>query len=311
MTTSKPPTLSRLTASTSTYVSHPSASVPFKISLFHSLTTPYPITKKKATISGSTYHSILTPSPLQGLFLHFHRYFTHIYEKALRDECGYTGTQPYWDWTLDWQDPRRSTVFDGSDASMGSNGKPTPHGPTNISAFGITAAIPPGTGGGCIERGPFANATVNLGPVAFAPRGPDGGLGYNPRCLTRDLNPNFSNQTKPSDVVKVIGGPDDLGTFDTVLEALEGVHAGGHFTMGGLGIDAFASPGDPAFYLHHAAVDRVWGIWQSLKPSERLQQVYGTSTAFNSEFLAFFSLFVFLSHLLGLLRAQENLQKAG
>ena len=231
---------------------------------------------------------ILTSPAPQGLFLHYHRFFTHLYEEALRDECGYTGTQPYWDWTLNWQDPRQSTVFDGSDGSMGSNGKTLhPHLPTNISAFGIHATIPPGTGGGCIEYGPFANTSVNLGPVAYAPEGPDGGLGYNPRCLTRDLNLGFSNQTKPSDVLKVIEGPQDLGTFDTVLEALEGVHAGGHFTMGGLGIDAFASAGDPAFYLHHAAIDRVWSFWQSIQPEERLEQVYGTGTAFNSEFFSF------------------------
>ena len=29
-----------------------------------------------------------------GNFLSWHRYFTWLYEKALREECGYTGTQP-------------------------------------------------------------------------------------------------------------------------------------------------------------------------------------------------------------------------
>ncbi len=29
-----------------------------------------------------------------GSFLAWHRYFTWLYEQALRDECGYTGTQP-------------------------------------------------------------------------------------------------------------------------------------------------------------------------------------------------------------------------
>lgn len=187
---------------------------------------------------------------------------------------------------------------------MGSNGAYIPNrNGTAISAFGLHVLIPPGTGGGCVTTGPFKHHITNLGPVAYAPRGPNGGLGYNPRCLVRDLSPSFSNLTKPSDVAKVMGEPQDLYSFDDLFESLTGVHAGAHFLMGGVGIDAFASPGDPAFYLHHAQVDRVWTIWQALKPEERLNQVFGTGTAFNSEFsfsLLLFSLFpsTFLFYLL-------------
>ena len=219
----------------------------------------------------------------QGQFFFFHRYFTWLYERALQEECGYKGTQPYWDWTISWEDPRQSTVFDGSAWSMGSNGQSIPHGPTNISAFGINAALAPATGGGCTYSGPFANLTVNLGPVAFKPYGPDHGLGYNPRCLVRDLSPVWSSQLKPTDVIRVLSSFTDLGSFDTAFEALDGVHAGGHFTMGGLGGDAFSSSGDPAFYLHHAQVDRIWTIWQNLNAENRTNQVYGTNTAFNGE----------------------------
>lgn len=128
---------------------------------------------------------------------------------------------------------------------MGSNGAYIPNrNGTAISAFGIHAVIPPATMGGCVTHGPFKGLTVNLGPIAFAPQGPDGGLGYKPRCLVRDLAPGYSNQTKPSDVAKVIVEPQNLGWFDEVLEALHGVHAGRDFQMGGLGIDAFSSPGD-------------------------------------------------------------------
>ena len=166
---------------------------------------------------------------------------------------------------------------------MGSNGAYIPNrNGTAISAFGLNAIIPPVTGGGCVTTGPFKNHTVNLGPVAYAPYGPDGGLGYNLRCLVQDLAPGFSNQTKTPDVVKLIEEPRDLFEFDDLFEGLSGVHAGGHFQMGGVGIDAFSSPGDPVFYLHHAQVDRVWSIWHGLKPEERLDQVFGTSTAFNS-----------------------------
>lgn len=218
----------------------------------------------------------------QGLFLHFHRYFIWLYEIALREECGYKGTQPYWDWTLSWEDPSKSTVFNGSPTSMGSNGQAIPHGYTHLAAFGITLDVPPGTGGGCLVSGPFSQGyNLSLGPIAFQPVDGDNGLDYNPRCLTRDLNPGWSNQTKPTDVVNLISGCNDLGCFDSVLEAISGVHAGGHFTIGGINNDALASAGDPAFYLHHAQVDRVWSIWQGLNAANRTNQVYGTGTAFN------------------------------
>jgi tyrosinase len=166
---------------------------------------------------------------------------------------------------------------------MGSNGASISHGPTNISAFGLSLTIPPATGGGCVYSGPFTNYTVNLGPVAFEPKGGDGGLAYNPRCLVRDLSPAWSSQTKPTDVVRLLENCTEIGCFDTVLEALDGVHAGGHFTMGGLGIDAYSSAGDPAFWLHHAMIDRVWTVWQNLDPEKRTNQVWGTATAFNSK----------------------------
>ncbi|PQE29394.1 hypothetical protein CJF32_00003136 [Rutstroemia sp. NJR-2017a WRK4] len=229
----------------------------------------------------SSQHIILTPYVhFSGLFFHFHRYLLYIYEKALREECGYSGTQPYWDWTISWEDPRKSTVFDGSPTSMGSNGAAIPHNATIISAFGLTFPVPAATGGGCIS-GPFSDYTVNLGPVAFAPYGPDGGMGYNPRCLSRDISPVWANNTKPTDVVRLVNGCTDLGCFDTACEAIDGVHGGGHFTMGGLGLDAYSSPGDPAFWLHHAMVDRVWSLWQGLDPKNRVGMVYGTGTAFN------------------------------
>lgn len=51
--------------------------------------------------------------------------------------------------------------------------------------------------------------------------------------------------------------------------------------MGGdPGADPFISPGDPAFYLHHGQVDRVYWIWQMLDFANR-KNVAGTNTFFN------------------------------
>ena len=87
-------------------------------------------------------------------------------------------------------------MFDGSPYSLGGNGEYTPHdGPLLAPAPGV-AGIPlqlaAGVGGGYVTTGPFANMTANLGPVAGlvgTVPGPDGGLGYNPRRLKRDIGP--------------------------------------------------------------------------------------------------------------------------
>lgn len=88
-----------------------------------------------------------------------------------------------------------------------------------------------------------------------------------------------------------------------------GVHAGGHFWVGGdpgklfhpspnmskpqnkipyrqtnplqTGGDLFASPGDPYFFLHHAQIDRTWWIWQNQDLKTRQNALAGTNTLFN------------------------------
>jgi len=61
-----------------------------------------------------------------------------------------------------------------------------------------------------------------------------------------------------------------------------GVHTAGHFTIGGdPGGDLFASPADPAFFLHHAMIDRVWWIWQNLDIKNRQYAIGGTLTLNN------------------------------
>ncbi|KAL8741878.1 MAG: hypothetical protein Q9184_008332, partial [Pyrenodesmia sp. 2 TL-2023] len=89
----------------------------------------------------------------QGYNIHFngnlfawHRAFLWEYEQALRNECGYRGAHPYWDWPKYYLDPASSPLFDGSDTSLGSNGEYFPHGATILTAFGLTLTLPGGTG---------------------------------------------------------------------------------------------------------------------------------------------------------------------
>ncbi|KUJ20503.1 Di-copper centre-containing protein [Mollisia scopiformis] len=239
-----------------------------------------------------------------GTFLGWHRYYVWSYEQALRTECGYTGYQPYWDWSKWAASPQTSPMFDGSPYSMGGNGEFIDHTglviPPPVAGVNPTIYLEPGFGGGCVQSGPFSNMTVNLGPIGAAggliingtetnvPEGPDGGFGYNPRCLKRDVGPfcleKYNNYTRIYDLMtlrKTIAEfQDDLegpvGTGDL------GPHGGGHFTIGGdPGGDLFTSPGDPAFYLHHAQVDRLWTLWQAQDPSTRQYALSGTNTMLN------------------------------
>jgi len=92
--------------------------------------------------------------------------------------------------------PQSSPIFDGSPYSMGGNGEYIPHPglvlPPPVEGVSPTIYLDAGFGGGCVKSGPFKNMTVNLGPIGLpnTTAGPDGGLGYNPRCLKRDVGPS-------------------------------------------------------------------------------------------------------------------------
>ena len=62
----------------------------------------------------------------------------------------------------------------------------------------------------------------------------------------------------------------------------------GHFAMGPVAMDVFSSPSDPAFWLHHANVDRLWAMWQGQdRKGGRVGMVWGTGTSYDSFFLFF------------------------
>ncbi|KAF2146390.1 uncharacterized protein K452DRAFT_219628 [Aplosporella prunicola CBS 121167] len=230
-----------------------------------------------------------------GTFLSWHRWFTWAYEQALRNECGYTGTQPYWDWS---QTARTgfaaSPIFDGSAVSLSGNGAPVPNqgevlvgGPDTTGLAPIR--LPPGSGGGCVYAGPFSNMSVNLGPaLLFLPNGShvsaSNPLDYNARCLRRDLTDAVLRaNANASSIATLVLDSGDIHSFQTAMQgapgASLGVHGGAHYALGGdPGRDFFVSPGDPAFFLHHAMVDRVWWVWQMRGQGVRLPQVAQTGT---------------------------------
>ncbi|KAL1850709.1 hypothetical protein VTK73DRAFT_9633 [Phialemonium thermophilum] len=228
-------------------------------------------------------HYLQTPmTHYSATFLLWHRYFNQVLEDNMRDKCGYKGVVSYWEWGLDCGNVDQSPLFDGSESSLGSNGEYI-GAHRSVAGFGAQG----GTGGGCLKAGPFANYTVNIGPVGSAHP-----LAYNPRCIKRDLNAqicakwvSLRNTTDP------ILNSKNVEIFQAVLQA-DGryaearnlgmaVHGGGHYTISGdPGGDFYFSPLEPGFYLHHGGIDRMHFIWQNLDWENR-QTIAGTRTMYN------------------------------
>ncbi|KAF2853058.1 monooxygenase [Plenodomus tracheiphilus IPT5] len=212
-----------------------------------------------------------------GHFILWHRYFVATYEKALQDECGYTGGQPYWNWSLDAtpQTPNSTLIFSTSifatDLGFGGNGAfiaPTAaQNPLNITG---------GTGGGCVQTGPFAPSTFMLN---FPKRD----------CLKRDFIPWIVNTFADHALVAKVLAQPDYTSFARQIENIPtfeepNIHGSGHFGVGGvLGTigDPANSPGDPLFYLHHGNLDRVFWEWQQMDRETRLNDVGGPVVPFD------------------------------
>ncbi|KAK7995202.1 hypothetical protein PG990_013975 [Apiospora arundinis] len=222
-----------------------------------------------------------------GNFQTWHRWFIYTYETALRNECGYKGYQPYWDWPKYAAAPQDSPIFNGDAYSMGGNGAWDPDLPASLITLpeGVTGdpfTLPRGVGGGLVTQGPFANMTINLGPIADlpglgVPKNPRAdGLGYNPRPLKRDLGPAINERYANWTTVWDLLSKPNITEYRFLLEGgfnnggEIGPHGGGHYTINGdPGGDLWVSPAEPAFWLHHGNMDRMWTLWQAIDPVNR------------------------------------------
>ena len=193
----------------------------------------------------------------------------------------------------------KSPIFDGSDTSMSGNGAYIPGNELGqLNPGGAPGSdlpplyLPAGHGGGCVTSGPFKNMSVNLGPVSLplvngSLVSNGNGFAYNPRCLKRDLTDAINQQySNASAVVSNILDHDNIWDFQMTMQGVPGtgnigIHGGGHYSLGGdPGRDFYISPGDPAFYLHHSQIDRVWWIWQNLNAKTAFGEegISGTGT---------------------------------
>lgn len=231
--------------------------------------------------------SVLTGSA-KGWFLSWHRGFIWQFETALRDECGYTGAQPYWDWTENSHDFADHPMFDGSATSFGGNGVFVPHEAVNDTLPGLTIDFycprAVGTGFGCVVDGAFPNQILNLGPKFPYGDRDSSGLEYTPHCLTRNFNQELAQAFLNDEKVSALLSQPTLAEFRHTMDTT--VHPVGHDSLGGDVGDIFTSPQDPVFFFHHSQLDRLWAIWQQQDPTNRIYAVADTITLANSTLLS-------------------------
>ncbi|EJD52853.1 Di-copper centre-containing protein [Auricularia subglabra TFB-10046 SS5] len=231
-----------------------------------------------------------------GVFLAWHRGFIRLFESALQTECGYVGALPYWDWIKHHDNITASPLFDGSPFSLSGQGLPlTPEEKEKEPPcwqIGTAITCPKGPGGGCATDGPFKNYTIGFLPTdPNAITNPEPGLppnvfNYQPRCFARDISQyiatNFQTPENLDNLLSTTSIKDFQDALDNV-SGFPGLHAAGHFAVGAVGGDIFSSPTEPAFYLHHAMIDKVWSQWQSVHTSRVFgdNAIFGTLTSQN------------------------------
>ncbi|KAI0975543.1 hypothetical protein F4678DRAFT_456897 [Xylaria arbuscula] len=158
--------------------------------------------------------------------------FVYIFEQKLREHCGFLGQLPYWNWSADWQNLTRSTIWKSTDGFGGPGAKDS----------------------SCIS-GPFGNVHVryrNNGTIS-------------PHCLTRSFVNYDSGEVgsmsgefiKPENMGR-LARAEDYSAFRYVIEGT--LHNVIHLEVVG-DLDELTAPNDPIFWLHHVQLDRLWWQW--------------------------------------------------
>lgn len=228
---------------------------------------------------------------IDGFFNTWHRMFVHLFEQELKNECGYEGVHPYWNWVESQEiGLKYSKMFDGTATSMSGDGAYNASAPS-IVALGPNLTVPNGAGGGPIASGPFVGWQISMNPVPISTIQtgtglPAGTFDLNLRPLTRDLNQVIANTWSNQAALNSLLACPDADCFELYMSGVPGssslgMHSSGHFQTGGIGADFFASPQDPFFFLHHAEVDRIFTTWQSMHPDVALG-LSGTETCLNT-----------------------------
>ena len=195
-------------------------------------------------------------------FLPWHRYFLHVYETALRQDCGYRGEGlVYWDWTLDSDALEHAPVFD-AETGFGGNGD-------------VDGEITVGNHGHCLKDGPFTDIWAKFYDVK-----------YKPHCLSRGFRTDAGadghmdgSLVSPVAIEEVLSIP----TYEDFVTRMESqIHDAIPFGIGG-DFETFTAPYDPIFFLHHTQLDRLWWLWQQRNPADRTMLYEGHKERHSTE----------------------------
>jgi tyrosinase len=177
------------------------------------------------------------------IFLPWHREFLRRLEQDLQ-AIDPTVNLPYWDWTVD----RSTGAPMWSEDFMGGNGE---------------------QGSGRVTSGPFAFATGQWNLTVTDPFDPGPALRRN--LGGGSMLPNDSQVDNVLTLVPYLN-------FRPALEV--NIHNRVHSWIGGSAV-MMSSPNDPAFFLLHCNVDRLWAMWQARHPGEPFYQSDGPDHGLN------------------------------
>ncbi|USP81664.1 hypothetical protein yc1106_08938 [Curvularia clavata] len=190
-------------------------------------------------------HQKLTPN-VHGndKFLLWHRVFVALFERLMRNECGFDGPLAWFDETRYAGHFSQSSIF--SSRWLG----------------GIAL------GGQCVRDGQLANLVLNVGP----------GDGNTVHCLARNGDGSLTANCN-QEYVDLCGRYSDYSGLRGCIEL--GYHAYGHNGVGAVMSDVQTSVGDAFFWLHHAFVDRTYRLWTN-KNTQWLNQINGVDVSGNA-----------------------------
>ncbi|KAK8045295.1 hypothetical protein PG993_005319 [Apiospora rasikravindrae] len=169
-------------------------------------------------------------------FLLWHRYFLWTFEQMLREECNFDRAFVFWD---EKKDAGHFAEFDMFSPDY----------------FGSLPGPTDGAGT-CIKDGAFANTTLHVGP----------GTGNSPHCLSRAVD-ETATANCDQNFEDYCLSKETYPEFESCWEY--GPHGYGHNGIGSVMGDVLGSVGDPAFWMHHSYIDRVFRVWQNVDEKRR------------------------------------------
>ena len=82
--------------------------------------------------------------------------------------------------------------------------------------------------------------------------------------ITVTRNPGVISKLPTPASMHTIMGATDFTSFTAAME--DGPHNSVHMWVNGTISDIMVSPTDPLFWMHHAQIDRLWSLWQTVHP---------------------------------------------